>query len=70
MPTKREDLVKHVEEGDFLGDAFSIGTPALYEQLYYKLTEGGAMDITPEMAAEVISVIETAHAQNPMPVKF
>ena len=66
----REDLIKHVEEGDFAGDAFSIGTPALYEQLYYKLTEGREMDVTPEMAAEVISVIETAHAHNPMPVKF
>ncbi len=66
----REDLVKHVEEGDFEGDAFSIGTPALYEQLYYKLTEGREMDITPEMAAEVISVIETVHAHNPLPLKF
>ena len=66
----REDLVKHVEEGDFEGDAFSVGTPALYEQLYYKLTEGREMDITPEMAAEVISVIETVHAHNPLPLKF
>lgn len=66
----REDLVKHVEEGDFEGDAFSVGTPTLYEQLYYKLTEGREMDITPEMAAEVISVIETVHAHNPLPLKF
>ena len=66
----REDLKKHVEEGDFAGDAFSIGTPALYEQLYFKLTEGRPMDVTAEMAADVISVIETVHAHNPMPVKF
>ena len=66
----REDLIKHTEEGDFEGDAFTVGTPKLYEQLYYKLTEGRAMDVTAEMAAEVISVIETAHAQNPMSVKF
>ena len=58
------------EEGDFAGDAFSIGTPALYEQLYFKLTEGRPMDVTAEMAADVISVIETVHAHNPMPVKF
>ena len=66
----REDLKKHVESGDFVGDAFTVGTPALYEQLYYKLTEGREMDVTAKMAAEVISVIETAHANNPLPVKF
>lgn len=61
-----EQLIKHVEEGDFPGDAFSIGTPSLYEELYYKITEGRAMTVTPEMAAEVISVIETAHRDNPL----
>ena len=65
-----EQLIKHVEEGDFPGDAFSIGTPALYKELYYKLTEGKEMSVTPEMAREVISVIATAHRENPMPVKF
>ena len=66
----RENLIKHVESGEFIGDAFTVGTPTLYEQLYFKLTEGRAMDVTAEMAAEVISVIETAHSQNPLPVKF
>ena len=65
-----EQLVKHVEEGDFPGDAFSVGGPKLYEELYYKITEGKPMSVTPKMAAEVISVIETAHAHNPMPVKY
>lgn len=66
----REELIKHVEEGDFPGDAFSIGTPSFYEALYQNLTEGKPMPVTPEMAAEVISVIETAHANNPMPLKY
>ena len=66
----RENLIKHTEEGDFIGDAFTVGTPALYEELYFKLTEGRPMSVTAEMAAEVISVIETAHAGNPMSVKF
>lgn len=66
----RENLIKHTEEGDFPGDAFTVGTPTFYEQLYYKLTEGREMDVTAGMAAEVISVIETAHASNPLPVKF
>ena len=66
----REDLIKHTEEGDFPGDAFSVGTPALYKELYFKLTEHKPMSVTPEMAREVVSVIETAHKDNPMPRRF
>ena len=66
----REDLKKHVEDGDFPGDAFSVGTPSFYESLYYKLRDGRPMPVTPEMAREVISVIETVHAQNPMPIIY
>lgn len=65
-----EKLVKHVETGDFKGTAFNVGTAKLYEQLYYQITEGRKMTVTPEMAAEVISVIETVHAQNPLPLKY
>ena len=65
-----EQLIKHVEEGDFPGDAFSVGTPALYKELYFKITEGKEMSVTPEMARQVISVIATAHKENPMPVRF
>lgn len=66
----REKLVKHVEAEKFNGTAFDIGTAKLYEQLYYKITEGREMTVTPEMAAAVISVIETVHAQNPLPLKY
>ena len=65
-----EQLVKHTEEGDFDGDAFSIGTPCFYSQLHAYITEGKDMDVTPEMAAEVISVIEAVHADNHLSVKF
>ena len=65
-----EQLVKHVEADKFTGTAFDVGTAKLYEQLYYKITEGKEMTVTPEMAAAVISVIETAHAQNPLPLKY
>ncbi|MBE6593349.1 MAG: Gfo/Idh/MocA family oxidoreductase [Ruminococcaceae bacterium] len=65
-----EDLVKHVESEKFNGTAFDIGTARLYEQLYYKITEGREMTVTPEMAADIISVIETVHAQNPLPLKY
>ena len=65
-----EKLVKHTEEENFEGTAFDIGTAKLYEQLYNKITEGKAMTVTPEMAASIISVIEEAHAANPLPLKF
>lgn len=65
-----EKLVKHTESEKIVGTAFDVGTASLYEQLYYKITEGRPMDVTPEMAAAVISVIETVHAENPLPLKF
>ena len=65
-----ENLIKHVETGKFDGTAFDIGTATLYEQLYFKLTEGKAMDVTPEMARDIIGVIAEAYAANPMDVKF
>ena len=66
----REKLVKHTESGNFDGTAFDVGTAKLYKQMYDKITQGSPMTVTPEMAADVISVIETAHAQNPLPLKF
>jgi hypothetical protein len=66
----KEDLIKHVESGEFGGTAFDSGTAGLYNQLYYKITEGRAMDVTPEMASDIIGVIATAHAQNPLDIKF
>jgi len=65
-----EKLIKHTEEGEFNGNAFNVGTASLYEQLYYAITEGKPMTVTAEMAARIIGVIETAHAENPLPVKF
>ena len=65
-----EKLVKHTESDKFNGNAFNVGTATLYKQLYYKITEGKAMDVTPEIAAAVISVAETVHAENPLPLKF
>ena len=62
-----EDLIKHTEEFEF--DRKNLSAP-LYESLYHRIVDGTPMYATPEIAAKVISVIETAHAQNPMPVKF
>ncbi|MBQ3490766.1 MAG: Gfo/Idh/MocA family oxidoreductase [Clostridia bacterium] len=65
-----EKLIKHQENESFNGTAFDVGTAKLYEQIYYKITEGKTMTVTPEMAAAVISVIETVHAANPLPLKY
>lgn len=65
-----EKLNKHVEGEKFEGSAFDIGTAKFYEQLYYKIAEGKNMTVTPEMAAQIISVIEEVHAANPLPLKF
>ena len=65
-----EKLEKHVESGSFGGTAFDVGTADFYSDLYYKITEGRDLRVTPEMAAQVISVIETVHAENPLPLKY
>ena len=65
-----EQLIKHIEEAEFDGDPFSVGTPRLYEDLYFKLTEGRPMQVNAEMAAEIIRVIEGCHVETPLPVKF
>ena len=65
-----EKLMKHTESKKFNGSAFDVGTASLYKQLYYKITEGKQMSVTPEMAADIISVIETVHASNPLPLKY
>ena len=65
-----EKLQKHVEEDKFNGTAFDTGTSEFYKQLYFKITDGTPMTVTPEMAAMVISVIERVHAENPLPLKY
>jgi hypothetical protein len=66
----REQLIKHEVNDKFSGTAFDTGTAELYRQLYYKITEGKPMTVTPEQAAQIVSVIETVHAENPLPLKY
>ena len=65
-----EKLIKHMDAENFVGSAFDVGTATLYEQLYYKITEGREMSVTAQMAAAIISVIEEVHAANPLPLKY
>ncbi len=65
-----EKLVAHEEDGTYDGTAFDVGTAKIYEEVYYAITENAPLTVTCEQAAQVISVIETAHALNPLPVKY
>ena len=65
-----EKLVTHETSGEYEGTSFEYATAKLYEDLYYALTEGREMYVTPEMAARVISVIEQIHAENPLERKY
>ena len=65
-----EKLIKHKEEGEYQGTAFDVGTKSFYEMMYNAIVNDEEMSVKPEHAAMIISVIETAHAQNPLPIKF
>ena len=65
-----EKLITHTEEGEFVGSSFDVAVKGFYDMLYNKIVDGTPMDITPEIAAQVINVIEKVHAFNPLPVKF
>lgn len=65
-----ENLIKHEEEGAFNGDAFGVAVERYYRMLYNTLTTGAPLEIKTENVAKIISVIETVHAQNPMPVMY
>ena len=66
----RENLITHEEEGTVGGTAFSVAVRDFYAALYKTITEDAPMPVTAEMAARIINVIEIAHAQNPLPVKY
>lgn len=65
-----EKLNFHEEEGEYNGNAFSTGTAGIYEDVYYAITEKRPLFVTCEQAAEVVRVLETIHAENPLPLKF
>lgn len=66
-----EKLNFHEEEGTFDGDAFTVGTAKIYEDIYNVLTgKKESLYITPELATEITAVMEKVHADNPLPRKF
>ena len=65
-----ENLIVHEKKGRYSGTAFDVGTRLFYEDMYRAITERKPMYVTAEKAAAIIGVIETIHAQNPLPVLF
>ncbi|MBR5519528.1 MAG: Gfo/Idh/MocA family oxidoreductase [Clostridia bacterium] len=65
-----ENLIMHEENGKFEGSAFDVAVESFYNMLFDTLTTGAELLIKPENVAKLIGVIETIHAQNPLPVKF
>ena len=65
-----EKLNVHEESGEYEGTAFDVGTAEIYKNVYEVLTNGAELAVPTWHSAMTINVIETAHAQNPLPVKF
>ena len=65
-----EDLDFIEEEADITGSSFDSAVKDFYCMMYEAVMNKKPLAITPEMASEVIRIIETAHAHNPLKVKF
>ena len=65
-----ENLITHEESGEFNGGAFNVAVEAFYKMMYENLVYGTPLTLKTENAAKIIQVIETVHAQNPLPKKF
>lgn len=65
-----EQLVLTEEKGAAQGTSFDTAVCSFYQMMYRSVMEGAVLEVTPEMAAQVIAVAETCHAQNPLTVKY
>ena len=65
-----EKLEFSEESGSITGSSFDVAVCQYYKMLAESIINGKPLEITPEQAAEVIRIIETCHAENPLPVKF
>ena len=66
----KEELITCEESGAFGGTAIDVGTEKYYHMLYRTLTTGEPLEVKTEDMAKVVSVMETVHAQNPIPIKY
>ena len=52
------------------GTAFDVGTAGLYADVYAHLVHGKPLKVRLEQVLQQIRIIELAHAQNPLPVRY
>ena len=70
-PSYCSESLPFIEEtGEFGGSAFDQAVKDFYDMMYDTIINGKPLKVTPEMAAEVVRIIEICHAQNPLPVKY
>ena len=70
-PAYCSEKLEFVEESDkIVGSSFDVAVLKFYKMLADSILNGQPLEIKPEYAAEVIRIIETCHAENPLPVKF
>lgn len=65
-----EKLSFHEESGAYIGNGFDVAPQRFYEMMYEAIVNGKELEVKPEYASMIIGVIEAAHAQSPLPVKF
>ena len=65
-----ETLDWHEYEEKLTGTAFDAGTRNYYNNIYNHLTKGEELIVKPEQVLKQIRVMELAHAQNPMEMKY
>lgn len=65
-----ETLIWHEQKGKYEGTAFDVGTKNIYEDIYFAITEGRALAVTPAMAKKIVTVMEQVHAINPLEMKY
>ena len=65
-----ETLNLHTVAEKVPGELFAAASKSYYEMFYKALTENAPVEVKPEYAAKVISIIEEVHAKHPMPVLY
>ena len=65
-----EKLNMQEERGTVTGSAFTTAVKEYYDMLYDTVINGAPLAIQAEHAAQVIRIIETCHAHNPLPLKY
>ena len=65
-----EKLIAHEEAGEYNGTAFDVGTARLYEDLYFKITEGREMYVDINKARHTVRFIEQLQSLSKAHVKY